>query len=225
MTIVLPLAANERLVGSAVLIATEGDKPIFATALHLLGESKDLRIAVPPHAGNLSLPQPYPVQQTPAVPMVVVATDPFADLALMAGTESVSGSFAIPRIATTPRAISVGTEIVVLGYPFAPLGSFLETWTPGYITAHAQRQLAPGISVDEFVLSNVSHPGSSGSAVVGKSDGVLYGILRGALAPPEVLKIGDIPIATDTSVTFASSAHLLGELLMVARESMRAGAK
>lgn len=225
MTIVLPLAANERLVGSAVLIATEGDKPIFATALHLLGESRDLRVAVPPHAGNLSRPQPYPVAQTPAVPAIVVATDPFADLALLAGTESVSGAFALPQIVTIPRAIAVGSEIVVLGYPFAPLGSFLETWTPGYVTAHAERQLAPGIAVDELVLSNVSHPGSSGSAVVGKTDGVLYGILRGALAPPEVLKIGDIPIATDTSVTFASSAHLLVELLVVARTMIRAGAK
>ena len=81
------------------------------------------------------------------------------------------------------------------------------------------RQLAPGISVNELVLAHTSHPGSSGSAVVGKSDGVLYGIVRGTLAPPEVMKIGDIPIATDTSVTFASSAHYLQELIRVAQEA------
>ena len=223
MTIVLPLAANERLVGSAVLVGIEGDKPLFATALHLLGESKDIRIAVPPHGGNMSQAQPYPIPGTPAIPAVVAASDPFADLVILVGKESVSGNLNFPKIVGAPRAITVGSEVVVLGYPFAPIGSFLETWTPGFVTALAVRQLAPGVEVDELVLSNVSHPGASGSAVIGKSDGMLYGILRGALAPPEVLKIGDIPIATDTSVTFASSAHLVTELIATARNAIAQG--
>jgi len=213
MTIVLPLATNERLVGSAILVGVEANRPLFATALHLLGDSKDIRVAIPPHGGNLGQPQPYPLPQVSATAATVVAADPFSDIAILHGTETVGGNPTIPKFAASPRSLGVGSEIVVLGYPFAPIGSFLETWTPGWVTALAIRRLAPGVEVDELVLSNVSHPGSSGSAVVGKADGVLYGILRGALAPPEVLKIGDIPIATDTSVTFASSAHVLTELM------------
>jgi len=223
MTIVLPLATNERLVGSAILVRVDAGKPLFVTALHLLGESSDIRVAIPPHSGNVSRPQAYPVEQTPATLVRVAAADPFADLAILAGTETISGTFALPKIVAAANSISVGTEIVVLGYPFAPLGSFLETWTPGYVTALAERHLAPGIAVNEIVLSNISHPGSSGSAVVGKSDGVLYGVIRGALAPPEVVKIGDIPIATDTSVTFASSAHVLYELLEAATKAIAEG--
>jgi hypothetical protein len=47
-------------------------------------------------------------------------------------------------------------------------------------------------------------------------------MLRGALAPPGVLSIGNISIGTDTTVTFATSAHLLHQLLITAKETVEA---
>lgn len=219
MTVVLPIASGGRLVGSAVLVAVEGNHPLFATALHLLGDSAQLQIALPPHGGNCQAVQSYPLAETRALVGTVLATDPFADLAIV-GSKDTVGAIQVPSIAGGPSAISVGADVVVLGYPFAPIGSFLETWVPSSVSALALRNIAPGISVNEMVLAHTAHPGSSGSAVVGRKDGVLYGIVRGTLAPPEIMKIGDIPVATDTSVTFASSAHYLNELLVVARQAL-----
>lgn len=219
MTLVLPIASAGRLVGSAVLVAIEGGHPLFATALHLLGDSAQLQIALPPHGGNCQAVQAYPLTEMKALVGTVLATDPFADLAIVGSTDTVT-ALQLSSIAASPTSIAVGTDVVVLGYPFAPLGSFLETWVPSTVSALALRNIAPGITVNEMVLAHTAHPGSSGSAVVGRNDGVLYGIVRGTLAPPEIMKIGDIPVATDTSVTFASSAHYLTELLVVARQAM-----
>lgn len=222
MTIALPVAVSGRLVGSAVLVARSGEHMFFATCLHLFGEGTDIRIAVPPHGGNCTTAQSYPLAGTPALAASVVATDPFSDLAIVHTADSTASTPPMPNIVSAAGLVSVGTEMVVLGYPFAPIGSFLETWTPAYVTAIAKRHFTPSLSVDELVLSATAHPGSSGSGVVGKKDGVLYGIVRGALAPPEVIRIGDIPIATDTSVTFASSAHTLHDLLITAKAAVGA---
>jgi len=222
MTIALPVAVSGRLVGSAVLVARSNEHLFFATCLHLFGEGTDIRIAVPPHGGNCTAAQPYPLTTTPALAASVVATDPFSDLAIVHVPDSTASTPPMPNIVSAAGLVPVGTEVVVLGYPFAPIGSFLETWTPAFVTAIAKRHFNPSLSVDELVLSATAHPGSSGSAVVGKKDGILYGIVRGALAPPEALRIGDIPIATDTSVTFASSAHILHDLLLTAKTAVGA---
>ena len=161
--------------------------------------------------------QTYPLAQVQALPASIVAVDPFADLAIVAAQGDVSGTPMVAPIVNSAGLVSVGAEIVVLGYPFGPIGSLLETWTPGYVTALARRAVGPGLAIDELVLSSVGHIGSSGSAVIGRANGMLYGIFRGSLAPPEALKIGEIPIATDTSVTFATSAHILHDLLVTAR--------
>lgn len=222
MTISLPVAISGRLAGSVVLVARSGEHLFFATSLHLFGEGADIRIVLPPHGGNCTVAQPYPLPGTPALAASVVATDPFSDVAIVHVSDSAASTPPMPSIINAPGLIPVGTEVVVLGYPFVPIGSLLETWTPAYVTAIAKRHLSASLSVDELVLSVTAHPGSSGSAVVGKKDGVLYGIVRGALAPPEVLRIGDIPIATDTSVTFASSAHIIHELLATAKKTVGA---
>lgn len=212
MTMVLPVATEQKLVGSATLVAQRDDQLLFATALHLLGDAHKVQLVVPEHGGDCSRVQSYPLVSAPTSDAEVLASDPFGDLAILK-IDGASGSFTIPDRIQEHTQVSVGSEVVVLGYPFAPLGSVLETWTPGYVTALGKRRVGPDFFVPELVLSNVAHPGSSGSAVVGKADGYLYGILRGSLAPPEVMKIGNIPIATDTSVTFATSGHLVDDLL------------
>ncbi|HEU4996918.1 MAG TPA: hypothetical protein VFT29_19005 [Gemmatimonadaceae bacterium] len=220
MALVFPVAAQERLVGSAVLVAQHGSHLLFCTALHTVGEFDDVRIAVPPHQGNCALPQTYPVFQTPALAARVVASNPFADVVILAAEAQTGPNTPLPRIASAPGQIAVGSEIVVLGYPFAPVGSFLQTWSPGFIVALARRQVVEGITVDELVLSVRDQPGLSGAAVVGRQDGVVHGILRGAFSPPEVMRVGHVPIETDTSVSIATSGHYLHDLLRTAKETL-----
>lgn len=216
--LVLPVTTDNRPVGSAVLVAGHKQRLLFASALHLFGDGRILGVALPPHEGNVVRPQVYPVLQAPIMATQILAADPFADLAVLVSEPQPNIAIAqAPNIVAASGNLPVGSEVVVLGYPFAPIGSLLETWTPSVVTALARRQLALGVYTDELVLGLHSHPGMSGAAVVGKHDGILYGILRGTLAPPELMKIGNIPIASDTSVTFATSAHLLHELLTAAR--------
>src|SRR5215208_6162512 len=220
MALVFPVAAKERLVGSAVLLSQHGNHLLFCTALHIVGEFDDIRIAVPPHQGNCALPQTYPVFQTPALAAQVVASNPFADVVILAAEAQTGPNTPLPRIATAPGQIAVGSDIVVLGYPFAPVGSFLETWSPGFVVALARRQVLEGVTVDELVLSIQGQPGLAGAAVIGRQDGIIHGILRGAFAPPEVMRVGHIPIASETSVTIATSGCYLHDMLRTAKETL-----
>jgi hypothetical protein len=220
MALVFPVAAQERLVGSAVLVAQHGGHLLFATALHSVEDLDDIRIAVPPHQGNCALPQTYPLFQTAALAAQVVATNPFADLVILAAEAQTGPNTPLPRIASASNQIAVGTEIVVLGYPFAPVGSFLQTWSPGFVVALARREVLEGITVDELVLSIQNQPGLSGSAVIGRHDGIVHGVLRGAFAPPEVMRVGHIPVAANITITIATSAYYLHDMLRMARESL-----
>jgi hypothetical protein len=220
MALVFPVASRERLVGSAVLLAQHDKHLLFCTALHIIGEFDDVRIAVPPHQGNCALPQTFPVFQTPALAAQVVASNPFADVVIVAAEAETGPNTPLPRIATAPGQLAVGGDIVVLGYPFAPVGSFLETWNPGSVIALARRQVLEGVTVDELVLSIRDQPGLAGGAVIGRHDGILHGVLRGALSPPEVLRVGQIPIAADTSITVATSGHYLHDMLRTAKEAL-----
>lgn len=220
MALVFPVAAQERLVGSAVLVAQHGSQLLFCTALHLIGEFDDIRIAVPPHQGNCALPQTYPVFQTPALTARVVASNPFADLVILATEAETGPNTPLPRIVPAAGKIAVGSEVIVLGYPFAPIGSFLQTWSPAFVVALARRQVLEGITVDELVLSIQDQAGLSGSAVIGRQDGIVHGILRGAFSPPEVTRVGHVPIETDIRVTIATSGHYIHELLRTAKETL-----
>jgi S1-C subfamily serine protease len=220
MALVFPLAAQERLVGSAVLLAQHGNHLLFGTALHIIGEFDDIRIAVPPHQGNCALPQTYPVYQAPALAAQVVATNPFADIVILAAEAQTGPNTPLPRVTSAAGQIAVGSEIVVLGYPFAPVGSFLETWTPGHVVALARRQVLEGVTVDELVLSIRNQPGLSGAAVIGRHDGIVHGVLRGALSPPEVMRVGHIPVTTETSLTIATSGYYLHDMLRTAKEAL-----
>lgn len=223
MALVFPIAAREQLVGSAVLLAQHGNHLLFGTALHIIGEFDDIRVAIPPHQGNCAQPQTYPVFQAPALAAEVVATNPLADIVILAAEAQTGPNTPLPRIATAAGQVSVGSEIIVLGYPFAPVGSFLETWTSGCVVALARRQVLDGVAVDELVLSIQNQPGLAGSAVIGRHDGMVHGILRGPFSPPEVLRVGHIPIANDMSVVIATSGHYLHDMLRMAKETLASG--
>lgn len=220
MALVFPVAAEERLVGSAVLVGQHGSHLLFCTALNIIGEFADLRIAVPPHQGNCAQPQTYPVFQTPALTARVVASNQFAGMVILAAEAQTGPNTPLPRIASASGQIAVGSEIVVLGYPLASVGSFLQTWNPGHVVALARRQVVEGITVDELVLSIQDQPGLMGAAVIGRQDGIIHGVLRGAFSPPEVMRVGHIPIAADISISIATSGHYLHDMLRTAKETL-----
>lgn len=220
MSTAVPVAADDQLVGTCVLVAHEPKQNIyyFATCLHLFAQSKKIQVVIPPHGGNCAIPQAYPLEGAAAVNAEIVASDPFSDLAILRAQPGQvnAQSLTLPRIVKGPHSLPVGSEVVVLGYPFATIGSMLETWTMAHVSALAKRQLSRNFFVDELVLSMVTHPGSSGSPVFGHKDGVLYGVVRGTLAPPGLLRVGNVPIGTDTSIAFAGSAHYLHDLISIA---------
>jgi S1-C subfamily serine protease len=203
------------------------NKLLFATALHILQNAPQIVVVLPPHGGDCSIVQLYTSEGKHAAiqPASVLATNPFADLAVLATDWHEDNLLPrSPSIVARPESLAVGSEIVVYGYPFAtpPLNSMLETRTPGFITALAQRQLVPRVVIDEIVISVVAHPGLSGSAIVGRYNGLLCGILRGSLAPPPIMRMGNLSVGVDTSVTFATSAHLLHDLIQTSQRHLEA---
>jgi S1-C subfamily serine protease len=215
LCIAVPIAAIDhgqvsQLLGSGFVAGHKAGVTAVVTCLHVIGNATSVGIVIPPHGGDCRLVQPYP-SQFRWTGAEVDLVDHINDLAVL--TFRGAAETALPRFIPTPNDVGTGEEVVVLGYPFAPLGSILETWTPGFITALGRRDMLPGVGRRELVLSVPAHPGSSGSPVLRRSTGFLCGVVRGSLALPEVLRVGQIPIGTDSSVTFATSADIIPELL------------
>lgn len=212
MAIVLPLATGDKLISSAVFIGQKDGYPIFVSTLHQVGETQEFKIAIPPHLGNVGTVQVYPLNGTQAIGVELVKTDPIYDLAFFKGiTRDLSG--AVPKINMNFNEIGVGEELLVVGYPYSTLGSFLETAEIAHVSAKGRRLFMNSLKIDELIISHQTLQGSSGSAVVKRSDGSLCGIIRGTLAPPNVISIGEIPLASDTNVTYVTFSKIIGEIL------------
>ncbi|MBN2597236.1 MAG: trypsin-like peptidase domain-containing protein [Marinifilaceae bacterium] len=212
MAIVLPLASNNKLLSSAVLIGHKNGFPIFVSTLHQIGNYKEFKISIPPHMGNVGTVQEYPLDGTQAIDVDLIKTDPIHDLAFFRGlTCDLSGSF--PKINTNFNEIGIGEELLVIGYPYSTLGSFLETVSIAHVSAKGRRLFMKTMKIDELIISHQTLQGSSGSAVVKRSDGSLCGIIRGTLAPPNVISIGEIPLASDTNVTYVTFSSIIDEIL------------
>jgi S1-C subfamily serine protease len=167
----------------------------------------------------MAQPQPYPLLQTQALTLDVILTEPLLDLAvLLTPVLDQPQASAIPRFITEPREIKVGDEVIIAGYPFAAIGSMLETAQISHVSAIGERRVIGGGSRLELILSAHTHPGSSGSPVVRRSDGIVCGVIRGCLAPPSTIAIGNLPIGTDTSVTYATCAETIPQLVAQAFE-------
>ena len=65
----------------------------------------------------------------------------------------------------------------------------------------------------EVILSAQTYSGSSGSPVLRRSDGRVCSVVRGCLAPPSGLSIGNMPLGTDSNITYATSAHIIPNLM------------
>lgn len=218
MAIAVPIAVDGALVGTGFFAGTRDKKIAVVTTLHHLGRGTRVEVVVPPHGGDVAQPQPYPQSQAPTILARVVFSDPLLDLAvLMIPAQDIS--VGLPRFAAGPYDTPVGEPVLVVGYPFAPIGSLLETVQVAHVSALGQRMMAGGIMKPEIILAVQTHPGSSGSPIIRRADGLVCGVLRGCLAPPSVISVGNLPLATDTSVTYAVSGSVVPQLLADAFDS------
>ncbi len=209
MAIAVPIGVEGRLVGTGFIAGAKGDQLAVVTALHLLGHGQEFIIGLPPHGGDVSRPQRYPLQGIDARQAALVLVEPLLDVAifLLQGVQS-----PVPRFISNPTEIRVGEEVLIVGYPYAVIGSFLETVEPCYISAIGHRIIGDTIR-NEFILSHQTYPGSSGSPVIRKTDGTVCGIVRGCLAPPGMIVVGNLPLGTDSNITYSTSAHLIPGLI------------
>ncbi len=107
----------------------------------------------------------------------------------------------------------VGKQMLIVGYPFGPLGSYLQTAEQCSVSALGKRLFLGVIPVYELIVAHYTHSGSSGSPLVSMNDGLVCGMVRGCLAPPERLAIGNLPLGTESSVTYAVSSDSIQRAL------------
>jgi hypothetical protein len=67
MAIAVSVGIEERLVDTGFIAGIQDGRAAVVTALHLLGTGQSFRIGLPPHFGDLSKPQKYPLQQIRAM--------------------------------------------------------------------------------------------------------------------------------------------------------------
>jgi S1-C subfamily serine protease len=213
--LVVPIATPTQVLGSGFVAAWKPDKLVVVTCLHILGDkSSNVGIVIPPNGGDCSRVQLYPISGSlPLLNARVVMVDPSTDLVFLVADwkERIDS----PMFIDSPDDVHVGDEVVVITYPFAGDvgGYFLATWTPCHITALGRRDFVPNIGVREQILTYQAHPGSSGGPVVRRSDGRICGVLRGNLAPPASILIGGVAVGADSSVTFATSAEVIPQII------------
>ena len=214
MAIALPIVVDSGLTCTGFIAGYQNDMIAIVTTLHSLGNGTIFEVGIPPHGGDISLPQNYPIFSIPTLPSKLVICEPLLDLAILLARSPYNGQPALlPRYISRPSENRVGEEMLIVGYPYIILGSFLETVEFCRISALGNRLLSHNTHRHEFVVSHQAHLGSSGSPVVRRTDGIVCGVLRGSLAPPPSIAIGKIPIGGDSTVTFVTSAHIIPELL------------
>ena len=212
MGMVLPIASLnedkviENFLGSATVLKQKGNSLLLVTCAHLLNNQLNPIIIYPPHSGILSNLQSYPQAAFKFSPVEVLDINPLLDLVFLK-LNGIEGLITLPSLLDDFQKIEVGESVVVLSYPFAPLGSVLETFHPCFVSAKGLRIISPELGVKELILTYHAHTGSSGGGVYSQKDGKLCGIVRGALAISDTLRIGNIPVGTDSSVTFAISTE------------------
>jgi S1-C subfamily serine protease len=215
LAIALPLVVGNQLVGTCFVAGQQDNQFALVTVLHLLGSGKSFQVGIPPHGGDLSQPQPYPISQIPTLKAKLALAEPFLDLAVLT-FDNPKMSAPIPRFVNNTIEIKTGDEVIVVGYPFSPIGSCLETATITRVSAIGKRIGPANCGRFELILPITAHPGSSGSPVVRRSDGFVCGVIRGCLAPPSVISAGNLPLGTDTSVTYATGVDQLPNLIKYA---------
>lgn len=219
MTIALPLIIDDNPSSTGFVAAQFSGRLFVATTLHQLGTAKKFQAAVPPHGGDVSGRQVYPLTRIPLIELDYVIGDPILDLAVLI-TREVQIPPPTPRFITSGQSLATGDDALVLGYPFAPMGSFLETVTQTNVTSLGIRAIAGVPFVREFTVNTHAHVGLSGSPIIRKMDGVVCGVFRGCIAPPSMMSFGSFSYGNDSSVSICVSAEYILPLVQQAIRSL-----
>lgn len=212
MALTLPVAVDKKLVGTCFVGGSTEGFVLFITTLHHLGNGASIQIALPPNLGNISKPQTYPLKSVSTIDVEMVYSNPILDLAVLkAGTKALQAP--TPNFLQKYNEVKVGEDVMIVGYPYSTMNSFLETAEKCSISAIGNRVFMDTIEVKEFIVSHQTFQGSSGSPIIRRSSGEVCGIVRGCLAPPEVISIGDIPLGTDSNITYALNASIIPNIL------------
>lgn len=216
MIATFPIAINQNMTGSCFFIKTDDKKAYFACTAHQIGPlQSEIVIGLPPHSPTASRVQNYPIDNIPAIKVEIDSIHPILDLAIIS-TEVNNLNTAIlprPKFKQHYSGVQLCQEVIISGYPFCVLGSFLQVSDRSYISALGNRQILPGVSRKEFVIHHMTHIGTSGSPVISYETGELIGMVLGCLAPPETINAGGLPIGTDSSITFALSSEEIQKII------------
>lgn len=210
MSIVLPLVCGQELSATCFVAGKKDGRTIFATTLHQIQMGSELSVGIPAHGGDISKQQFYPITTMPTQKVEVIYASPIHDLALLLSAFESVNSFRPFSVFSDSK---IGDEVCIVGYPYAPIGSALETAEYTKISAIGSRQFMGKMCVDELILHHMTHIGSSGSPVINCSNGKVCGMVRGCLAPPEIMKVGNIPLGADSSITYALSGEIINQAI------------
>ena len=221
LTLVIPIGywyENKlTLLGSCTLIKYVKNHFIFVTAHHLFGDvpqNHELKLLIPNHNGDFTAIQKYPI--VGGVRMhdcEIIMSELVLDLTFIKVRINEQVNVTEPVIIDDPEEVNVMTDVAVLSYPFALAGSTIETMDRCVVSAKCERIISSNVEVSEFMTNSISHPGTSGGALIRLNDWKLVGIVRGSLSPKPIASLGHIPFGTDSSVTITTSAHYIHEIL------------
>lgn len=212
MAIALPIAVDEKLVGTCFIASHYKNRIIFLSTLHHLGYGLNFKVCIPPHGGDISVPQQYPLNGCNAIEVDLIYSDPINDIAVLISKTEEQSTLCRPFLKRASD-INIGDDLLMVGYPYVGLNSLLETAEKTHISALGQRLFMGNIKIEEFVISHQTYSGSSGSPVIRLSDGVICGMVRGCLALPEAISIGNMPLGTDSNITFVINSAIFEEVI------------
>lgn len=212
-----PLIADGRLISTAFLCGNHRGRAYIATTLHQIGRAKQYSLAIPSNEGNVAAPQVYPVDGVPTIPLELCTCDPAVDLAVFRTAVPQPVPVQVPEALPRGLSVGIGEPVFVVGYPFCPIGSLLQTLSVSHVSAFGRRVIGGIPLVNEYIIQLHSHTGMSGSPVVRKDDGSLFAIVRGCLSPPSMMSFGDLPVGSDSSIAYCVSTEHLWPLLDFAK--------
>jgi len=203
MTVCLPvIRRNDQILGSSFLVRRSNSKHFFVCTMHQLGMSSDpIGLMIPPHEGNVTKWQIFNPPHIPIISATIEFCDPILDYAILSIPSPPNSMMPNPIVSENTEVVSVGCEVAVVGYPLSVIGSIIQTYEIGNVSALLARPIHGKTTAKEIVLNKQSYSGSSGSMIIDRRDNKIIGMLRGCIAPPAVISSGNLPLGTDTNIT------------------------
>jgi S1-C subfamily serine protease len=192
-----------QLLGTAFSLDKTG---IFATASHVAGNDDTGLVLTFKLINKLDDYQDTSDASVQTIPVKIIASDPFHDLAVLEADVNVKSNVVIVGADAAP----VGTLTTSFGYPHADHGRMVLTQQDTEIGARVL--ISSGkIKAKHLILNTQARPGQSGSPVFVQESKVLAAILVGTYAPGGGggISLGGVDPHTLHQTTHAVSAEYL----------------